>query len=516
MKAIKYFIVACAMLCAAGCDEDFIAVNTDPYAITTIDPALLFAGAQRSHLGTWAAENTIVQHFVNPYNQGATLGFNFNEDIDDVSNPKWNQSFPSTIRNLEQAITILGKDTDRTNLLSMIRIWKAQIFMGLVDEYGDVPYSEAGKAVSAGIFFPKYDDDAAIYDDIYNEIKDAVSDLNAGADYVSADLFYGTNGSIPSGNATVQVDKWKKLGNSLLLRLGMRYSKANPTKAQSIVSEAFAAGVMASNLDNAFVKYDGTLYVHAENNNLRNFSYFYYAAEPFVNQLKSTNDPRGKFILANFPDPAAVANFPNPDTNLANQFGVPIGVISTDLAKPGGPYRGARGGGLNYSQMNVWIVASPAAPDFWVTYAQTSLLLAEAAQRGWITGSAQTYYENGIRADMQVYVRYPGATAITDAEIAAYIADPAVAFNAAEALRLINTQYWIVNLRNGAEAFANFRRSGFPALSPNLYNNNLNGGFARRMSYPNIEASSNAANYASASTAIGGDNLISRVFWDVP
>lgn len=273
---------------------------------------------------------------------------------------------------------------------------------------------------------------------------------------------------------------------------------------------------MASNLDNAFVKYDGTLYVHAENNNLRNFSYFYYAAEPFVNQLKSTNDPRGKFILANFPDPAAVANFPNPDTNLANQFGVPIGVISTDLAKPGGPYRGARGGGLNYSQMNVWIVASPAAPDFWVTYAQTSLLLAEAAQRGWITGSAQTYYENGIRADMQVYVRYPGATAITDAEIAAYIADPAVAFNAAEALRLINTQYWIVNLRNGAEAFANFRRSGFPALSPNLYNNNLNGGFARRMSYPNIEASSNAANYASASTAIGGDNLISRVFWDVP
>src|SRR5688572_12275513 len=219
MKKIKHCILICvALLFSAGCDQDFVEVNTNPYAVTEVDPALLFAGAQRTHLGTWAAENTIVQHFVNPYNQGATLGFNFNEDIDDVSNPKWNQSFPSTIRNLEQAITILGEDTDRTNLLSMIRIWKAQIFMGLVDEYGDVPYSEAGKAVSAGIFFPKYDDDAAIYDDIYNEIKDAVSDLNAGADYVSADLFYGTNGSIPSGNATVQVDKWKKLGNSLLLR----------------------------------------------------------------------------------------------------------------------------------------------------------------------------------------------------------------------------------------------------------------------------------------------------------
>jgi hypothetical protein len=515
MKAIKHFVLVCAtLLIAVGCDEDLAEINTNPYAVTTIDPALLFAGAQRSHLGTWAGEHTIVQQFVNAYNQGATLGFNFNEDIDDVSNPKWNQSYPTTIRSLEQAITNLGEDTDRVNLLSMIRIWKAQIFMGLVDEYGDVPYFGAGKAVSEGIFYPTYDEDAAIYDDIYKEIKEAIAAFNPAGDFVSADLFYGTNSRSPSGTAAVQVDKWKKLGNSLLLRLGMRYTKVNATKAQSMVSEAFGAGVMTSNADNAYVKYDGTLYVHADNNNLRNFSYFYYAAEPFVNQLKSTNDPRGKFILANFPDPAAVANTPNPDTNLANQFGVPIGVISTDLAKA--PHRGSRGGGLNYSQMNVWIIASPAAPEFFVTYAQTALLLAEAAHRGWVTGSAQTYYEDAIRADMQVYVHYPGTTPITTAEITAYLATPGVAFNTTDALRLINTQYWIVNLRNGTEAFANFKRIGFPALSPNLYNNNLNGGFVRRMSYPNVEASSNAQNYSKASSAIGGDNLLSRVFWDVP
>src|SRR5688572_26773279 len=254
MKKIKHCILICvALLFSAGCDQDFVEVNTNPYAVTEVDPALLFAGAQRTHTGTWQAENTIVQHFVNPYNQGATLGFNFNEDIDGINNPKWNQIFPGPIRNLTQAMILLGEDTERINLLSMIRIWKAQAFMSLVDTYGDVPYFESGKAVSGLVYFPPYDDDAAIYDDLYNEITDAVAKLDPEADYVREDLFYGDNGSNPAGSAAAQVAQWKKLGNSLLLRLGMRYSKVNPSKAQDIVSEAFAGGVMTSNADNAYV-----------------------------------------------------------------------------------------------------------------------------------------------------------------------------------------------------------------------------------------------------------------------
>ncbi len=517
---MKHYILICiTLLFAVGCDEDFEKINTNPYSVVQVDPSLLLAGAERSHLGTWAAEHTIVQHFVNPYNQGATLGFNFNENIDGISTPKWDQSYPGPVRNILQAMTLLGPNTERVNLMSMLRIWKAQIFMGLVDEYGDVPYFDAGKGLERNdlYFYPKYDDDALIYEDLYKELKEAVAALNPDADFVSADLFYGTNAmqSTKTTTAVDQVAKWKKLGNSLLLRLGMRYTKINPSKAQSIVGEAFAGGVMTSNADNAFVKYDGTLNTQTENNNLRNFSHFNYAAAPFVDQLKTTNDPRGKFILATFTDPGAVSNEANPDTNLANQFGVPIGVTNVTLAA-GGAYRGARGTGLNYSQMNVWKVASPAAPDFYVTYAQTSLLLAEAAYRGWVSGSAQTYYENAIKADMDVYTFYPGTTAISNAEFLAYIATAGVAYNATDALKLINTQYWIVNLRNGSEAFANFRRSGYPALSPNLYNTKLNGGFVRRMSYPDAEGSSNAQNYIAAIDAIGGDNLTGRVFWDIP
>lgn len=528
MKVIKQNIYA-ALLCSllvfsGGCDQDFVEVNTNPYAITSIDPALLFAGAQRTHQGNWTAEHTIVQHFVSPYDQGATLNFNFNQNIDDVSTPKWNQSYPTALRNMIQALNILGPTTDRVNLRSMIRIWKAQVFMGLVDSYGNVPYFEAGRAVSDGIFYPVYDDGEVIYEDLYKEITESLDAFDPSADEVSADLFYGRNAENPAVDKAEQVAKWKKLGNSLLLRLGMRYSKVDPSKAASIVAEAFAGGVMTSNADNAYVKYDGSLFSLGENLNLRNFSQFNYAAEPFVDQLRTTNDPRGKFMIAQFPNPAAIdadlsvpAN--EPDTVLANQFGVPIGVNSVEIADDVVTYRGQRGGGLAYSQFNVWALASPAAPDFYVTYAQTSLLLAEARVRGWITtGTAKDYYENGIKADMAKYSLYPGTTPITNSQIQTYLDKPTVDFDLAatdeEKFELINIQYWIVNIRNGSEAFANFRRSEYPALTPNMVNDNFDYGFPRRLSYPDAEASANTANYLAGAAGMGDDSLIARVFWD--
>lgn len=518
-KVFKNIFIIGAIGLLAGCDKDFEEININPYAITNIDPALLFAGAQRTYVMGWETESTIIQHFVNPYNQGATLGHNFNEDIDNFNNGRWDNTYTTSIKNFTQALDIIGTSTTQNNLKSMIRIMRAEVFMGLVDSYSNVPYSEAGKAYLEGKFFPKYDDAATIYADLEKEIRESIAALNTAGDYVSADLFFGKNARIPISSTTVQVAQWKKLGNSLLLRLGMRYSKLNPTKAASIALEAFNGGVMTSNTDNAMVRYDGTLYTNGVNGNLvNNNPRFYYAAEPFVNQLKNTSDPRSKFLVAAFPnpnnplDPAAT-----PDYNPANQFGVPIGVLSTAI-EAGAPYRGTRGGGLNYSQMNVRCGASLTAPTFWVTFAQTSLLLAEAAQRGWIPGgaaAAKTYYENGIRADMDVYILFPNGTAVTTAEKDAYLAHQMVAYNEADGLRLINTQYWIANILNGGEAWANFRRSGFPALSPNLFNTNLNGGFVRRLSYPDYEDANNNANYNDAVKAIGGnDNLTTRIFWD--
>ena len=306
----------------------------------------------------------------------------------------------------------------------------------------------------------------------------------------------------------------------------MRYSKANASKAQSIVSEAFSGGVMASNADNAFVVYDGTLYSNGGNGGLiNNNPKFYYAAEPFVNQLKSTSDPRTKYIIASFANPNEPLNDPNPDLDIADQFGVPVGVLAASLANP--PYRGLKGGGYNYSQMNVNVVASISAPTFWITYAQTSLLLAEAAKRGWIPGgdaAAQQYYENGVKADMENYSLYLSETGsslpqVSAAEESAYLSQPGVAYNAADALNQINTQYWIACITNGSESWANFRRSGYPALNRNSFDDQLlqdgGDGYVHRFTYPDSELSEDKANYQAAVQAMGGkDNLIARIFWD--
>jgi hypothetical protein len=539
MKKIRQLILFSAfLLLIGGCDKDFVEINTNPFAITSIDPGLLFAGSQRVELGSWNSEGTILQQFVVPFNLGTTVAFNFNEDIDGYQLGSWNQ-YTGAVKTFTHILNMLKGTTTQVNLQSIVRIWKAQVFMQIVDTYGNVPYFKTGLAAIEGetAFFPVYDDDSAIYDDLYNEIKDALSKLDPAGDYVAADLFYGSKAYVPVNNAATQVAQWKKLGNSLLLRLGLRYTRLNPTKAASIAAEAFNGGVMTSNTDNALVIYDGTLFTNNSNGDLiNNNPRYYYTAEPFVNKLKATNDPRSKYMIALFADPSAPLNDPAPNTNVAAQFGVPIGIISDNLTVALGG-RGPRGGGLNYSQMNVNVAASLMTPTFWMTYSQTSLLLADAAKRGWIPGgdaAAKTYYEAGIKANMDSYAlviartnkpsnpAVPILAPVSTADQNTYIGQAGVLYDPANALEQINTQYWIANFLSSAEGWANYRRTHFPVLARNTYNAKLqaNGGdgYVHRFSYPDAELPKNKVNYQAAVANLTGgvDDLVNRVFWDIP
>ena len=519
-KNSRLIIPLTLMICFASCTKGFEEKNKDPYAITTIDPGLLFTGAERNmNVGSWDGEQTIVQQYLNAYNAGATAGFQFNLDIDGYSNDRWGV-YTGVIKPLVQIISIVKGNPASKNLYNMVRIWKAFAFMTLVDTYGDVPYSEAGKAYLEGISYPKYDKMADIYADLYNELKTATADLSASNEYVTSDLFFGGATSSTPALITAQVAHWKKIGYSLMLRLGMRYSKIDVAKAASIAQEAFTGGVILSNSDNVVVtQYNGTV-PNGFSNLQRNISpYFYYLAEPFVNQLKSTGDPRLKYMGASYANPAVITT--TPDTTTANQYGFPVGYDAvTVLTKPG--YRGTKGGGQNYTQLNYQVMVSTVAPAFFITNSQTQLLLAEAKFRGWITGgsTAQQYYEAGVRAAMDEWTLFPGtfSPAVSVAEKDGYLLQPAVAYSAVDALKLINTQYWICSMKNGAEGFANWRRSGFPALLRNTYNDDLvpGGGFVRRMSYPDAEQAQNADNYKAAAASMGGDKITQRVFWDKP
>ena len=519
MKKNSCLIIPFAVvLCLVSCTKGFEEKNQDPYAITKVDPGLLFTGAERGmNVGNWDGEQTIVQQYLNAYNAGATAGFQFNEDVDGYNTPRWGV-YAGVVKPLVQIISLTKDDTAAENLYNMARIWKAYAFMTLVDTYGDVPYSEAGKGYLEQINYPKYDKMTDIYTDLYNELKTATAALSASNEYVKSDLFFGGLNTVTPAATTAQIDHWKKIGYSLMLRLGMRYSKIDVAKAASIAQEAFTGGVMQSNSDNVVVNLYSSAVPNGFSNLQRNVSpYFYYLAEPFVNQLKSTDDPRLKYIGASYIKPQDFTSAR--DTTSANQYGFPVGYDQISVLTFSG-YRGTKGGGQNYTQLNYDVIANILAPAFFITNSQTQLLLAEAKFRGWITGGSTTqqYYEAGVKAAMDEWNLFPGtlSPAVSDAEKNNYLLNPAIAYNDADALKLINTQYWIESMTNGAEGFANWRRSGFPVLQPNMYNNNLSGGFVRRMAYPNAEQAQNPGNYNTAVTGMGGDGLTQRIFWDKP
>jgi hypothetical protein len=115
---------------------------------------------------------------------------------------------------------------------------------------------------------------------------------------------------------------------------------------------------------------------------------------------------------------------------------------------------------------------------------------------------------------MEQMAEYHPASAIAEQDIVDYLA--ANPFDPANALEQINTQYWVSSLMNGPEAFANFRRSGYPDLAPNPFpGKDISGDFIRRLTYPNSEISVNSDNVNTAIARMGGDNLETRVWWDV-
>lgn len=536
INSIKLLFATTAILSFASCDKSFENVNQSPYNQNSIDPGILLSSAERFlSPGSWEVESTIVQQFVNAVNAGATKGFQFNEiNGNETFNViRWNQMYNQpngTVRLLDRALE-LAKTDPRKNLVPMLRILRAMNYMILVDTYGDVPYSEANKAFPSGTTTPKYDKDSDIYADLYKELKEARAALdpaNVPTNAVNTDILYGT--SATATNPTVQIPKWQRFAGSLMLRLGMRYSKLDPAKATAIVADALNnnGGVMTSNADNALIPFNAT-----DNNPLnagpRGTNPFnYYLYDTFVNNLKTNKDPRGKYIVATYQAPNVINGVPQ-DTVLANQFGFPLGYSDGTISTAPG-YRGAAqvGAGWRYSQLNYNSFGSNTAPMFLVTYAQTQLLLADAAVRGFVSGGmaqAMNYYNNGIRASMDEYTLYPNTAPIPTNAFDSYKNMPNViitpATTTANALERINTQYWIASLGIQSEAWANVRRTGYPVLPVNPFGGITlpasMGGIARRIPYPFNERSVNAVNYNAAVARIGGtDNIVPRVFWDIP
>lgn len=514
-KLAKYIPIAfCMLFFSTSCDEGFDELNINPVQPTSLDPIYLMNRASlfASHSGNnLQYELAIVQQIVTPYG-GVLAGGNFNQNNRLYSIGNWNKYFREVLKHTTDVKTKTIEDPSRANLYQMARILHSFGAMVLTDSYGDIPYSAAGKGFLEGEVTPVYDTQESIYLDILNELEQAVNGLSAQGKIETGDIFY-------NGDA----EQWRRLGNSLMLRAAMRHTKVNPDRAREWAIKAIQGGVMESNDDNWVIFHDFN-YANAVGNTLNaTEANNYYLAAPFEQFLSENNDPRLGSIAVRFigaengPDQNnALAGNPPAHVTLSrdpqDQMGFPMGYDNASIEQV------VEQRGLSsfyeFSQVDRTRMARRDAPIYLVTYSQTLLLVAEAAARGWVTDDVAGRYSAAIEANMEQMADYGPETAIPASVIEAYLqANPLDMDNAMEE---INAQYWVSSFLDGPEAFANFRRSGYPELAPNPYpGSEISGEFIRRLTYPDSEFSVNNDNVQQAVARQGQDNLDTRVWWDV-
>lgn len=532
-KTISYILSALISLIGTISCSDFGDVNNNPEKITdeAMDFRIVFTNVVAQSCGAdhdvW--RNSLIyganmmQHTTSAdWQQGVFYTYS-----DGFNSAYWETMYRGDRAVLRDALLIMNAWKNKPgyeNDYQMCRIIRAFVFHRMTDLYGDIPYSEATHASDQNILYPKYDKQQDIYNDLLKELDEAQTALDPSLPSAMSnqDLLY-------QGDAS----KWKKFANSLMLRIAMRLTKVDPTTAQTWVQKALSNGVFKSINDNAMVN-------HPDGNSLDDGSEPYgkifsnsdpqafFLSEYFINMLKNTNDPRLALIATVCEDPSGKwqGEFDFGNIDPEKQVGMPIGYdlnggqwdLSTAPGYPGKDWRSY------YSLPNRYTFARPDVPTMLLTYAEQQLLLAEAAYRGWISDkSAETYYKEGVTAAMQQFSFYtnPNAqqlynTHLTLSNIEGYLA--ANPFDNNKAFEQINTQYYITTFCDELETFANWRRSGYPKLTPvnKGYSTCVtNGTIPRRFTYPTNEVQVNTANYQEAVSRLsGGDNMTSRVWWD--
>jgi hypothetical protein len=491
-------VVAASALWLSGCTNNFEQLNTNPTQVTEIDPLFLMVNMQLRTAGDWfemqgvnyTGLSCVVQHL------SPRAGEFDAEMYRGMPNAIWEFWYsgrqiigqPGIVKFAVDMVERASKNPNDVNILSAARIWKVFIFHRITDLFGDVPYFEAGRGFLDRNFTPKYDSQEAIYRDMLKELAEATAQFNP------ARRSFASNDGVYRGN----LDRWRRFGNTLRLRLAMRLTKVDPATAQREAEAAIAAGVFQSNADNAYIDHANGARVQ-QSPTWQTLNQFddYRLSATFVNQLRNTNDPRLRII-----------NEPGrPDTGLVN------GIVSAERTRLGA-VRLARVGP---------VLASPQrdTPTMFLTYAEAEFLMAEAALRGWRTPrSAAEHYNAGVRAAMTQWTGWPNNPPIpTTAQIDAYLAQPEVAYTASRGLEQIITQKWIATFLDGFEPYAELRRTGFPRIAQINPAGNVTGGqMPRRSQYPLSEQNTNRENVLAAIQRAGAEynTFLARVWWDRP
>lgn len=483
MKKILY-ISLIALIFVVGCDDRLEDLNTDKRNPAVVDPETLFTQALRETYDMMVSisVNENVFELYAQYWAQTTYPEESQYDLTTRTIPQsfWTNGYRDALIDYKESKRLMQEqleaggsgisDEELTNRIAIIDIMSAYVYTALVDAFGDIPYTEA---LDPNNLSPVYDDARSVYDASIANIDAALNAIDADAGGFSdiQDPVYGGD-----------MNSWILFANSLKLKLGITLADVDKAASVSIVNSALAGGVFASNDDNASIAYQGS----APNTNpiyeglVLSGRQDFVAANTLVDEMNDLNDPRREVYFRD---------------NLG------AGVYDGGIYGDANNYSG-------FTQVGD-LLHTADLPGTILSYSEIEFLKAEAAARGGysVSETAESYYNAGIEASFDQW-GVDGS--------AAYIAqeDVAYATAAGDFKQKIGIQLWLALYTQGFEAWNTWKRLDFDVLRPLPEEDDLSR-LPVRLTYPQNEAQLNGTQVRAAAEKIGGDEISTKVFWDI-
>jgi hypothetical protein len=512
---LKYLTIAVLLGAAAstGCNKSWLDVNTNPNTVTSSTPEYIFTNAltrMGTTTGNLNADET-GSYYAGYWMQSSSYILVTNTFAYNFTNVDFNywDGWYDILADFDDAKK-KGEDSAYYNfVIGPSMIMKAMIFQQIVDVYGNAPYSDALKG--AGSLAPKFDDHKAIYEGLIKDLDSAIAVLKS-----PAGSFPGTSSSFDvvfGGNKT----NWIRLANSLKMRILIRQSRITGRDAYIIAEINKAAAVAEGFLTSAdagvnpgYLASTGKTNPYYDkwgydpNGATRSLGRFPRPSKYLIDMFKSTGDSvrmKRQFYAIGGENGSTPGTSVRAELN-SNYAGVPFGASSSAYTagnvSPIGPSQLVKG------QVNKRFM--------FFTAAETNFLLAEAKQLYGagvtLAGTAEDYYKQGVRESY----RQVGSTVTAANTLLANGLDLTDWTASPDKLKAIWFQKWIALVNfNGMEGWAEYRRTGFPAIPQSIIVSDPNKR-PRRLFYPQSELGSNEANVEAQGTI---DVFTNRLFWDV-
>lgn len=473
MKNKLIYGLAFLSLVSVSCTKDFEEMNINKKLPTEAPPQALFANAAKEISRQTATLNVnfnnlkLWSQYITETTYTDEANYLNNRNI---PQREWLQMYREILKDLSEAKKATNAESWVTpediaaqkNRLAIIDLYEVYTYERLTSIFGDVPYTEALTETN----LPKFDDAKTIYTDLNTRLDAIIVDLDP------------TAGSFDDGYDNLfggDVSMWVKFAYGLKLKMAMTWSDVDAAMAAKLVTEAtgnvFTAGESASFGFLSSSPNTNPMWEDLVNSGRSDF----VAANTIVDTMNGLNDPRraAYFTLA-------------PDTDVYI----------------GGIY-GASNSFSKYSHMAPYF-EDPTQPAILMDYAEMEFYFAEAALKGFGDGNAQGHYENGITESFNYWV--PGE------DVSAYLAMPEVAYDASKGMEQIGLQAWLAYYNRGLLGWTSYRRLDNPVLNQAAGTTEPT---PKRYTYPVNEQTLNGSNYSAASSAIGGDDLNTALWWDV-